>query len=109
VSDGGPFDPSAYRNIGAGGAVGNSQVTALLERCAPDGSSDYRIAMRARLTGGLWVKLVDPVELTGGARAALEGVPADEDAWLALVSHVRSHGQPTAQARHTTQPSLFAI
>lgn len=109
VSDEGPFDPSAYRNFGAGGAVGNSQVTALLERCAPDGSSDYRVAMRARLTGGLWVKLIDPVEVTGAARTALEGVPADEDAWLELVGYVRSQGRSATQAEPSAQASLFAI
>ena len=109
VSDEGPFDPSAYRNFGAGGAVGNSQVTALLERCAPDSSSDYRVAMRARLTGGLWVKLIDPVEVTGAARTAIESVPADEDAWLELVGYVRSHGGPASQVKQSAQASLFFI
>jgi hypothetical protein len=109
VSDEGPFDPSAYRNFGAGGVVGSSQVTALLERCAPDGFSDYRIAMRARLTGGLWVKLIDPAEVTGIARTALEGVPADEDAWLELVGSVRSHSRLAVQVRQSAQESLFAV
>jgi limonene-1,2-epoxide hydrolase len=109
VADEGPFDPSAYRNLGAGGAVGNSQVTALLERCAPDGSAGYRVAMRARLTGGLWVKLVDPVEVAGSIRTALEGVPKDEDAWLELVGYVRSHGRPVSEVRQPAQASLFAI
>jgi len=109
VADEGPFDPTAYRNYGAGGAVGASQVTALLERCAPDGSGHYRIAMRARLTGSLWVKLVDPIELSGAARAALDEEPADEMEWLGLVECVRSHGRPLAPARRSAQASLFAI
>jgi hypothetical protein len=109
VSDEGPFDPSAYRNFGAGGAVGNSQVTALLERCAPDSFSGYRVAMRARLTGGLWVKLIDPVDVTGTGRTALEDVPADEGAWLELVDYVRSKGRPATRLKQSTQASLFAI
>ena len=109
VSDEGHFDPAAYRNYGAGGAVGPSQVTALLERCAPDRFPGYRVAMRARLTGGLWVKLIDPVEVMGAARAALDEEPVDENAWLELVCYVQSHSRPVALARHSKQASLFAI
>jgi hypothetical protein len=108
LSDNGPFDPSAFRNYGAGGAVGASQVTALLERCAPDGASPYRVAMRARLTGALWAKLVDPVEVTGAARASLQQEPIDEEGWLDLVGRVRSYGRP-ALVTHSQQPALFAI
>ncbi|MEG3177112.1 hypothetical protein U1872_12795 [Sphingomonas sp. RB3P16] len=109
VADEGPFDPAACRNYGAGGAVGASQVTALLERCAPDGSANYRIAMRARLTGSLWVKLIDPIELSGPARIALEEEPADEAAWLDLVDGARSHGRPVAPYSPAHQASLFAV
>lgn len=109
LSDEGPFDPAAYRNYGAGKAVGPSQVTALLERCAPYGASHYRVAMRARLTGGFWVKLVDPVELTNAAREALDEELADEDAWLELVRYVRSHGRPASSVRNCAQAPLFAI
>ncbi len=108
VSDEGPFDPSAFRNYGAGGAVGASQVTSLLERCSPDGSSDYRVAMRAQLTAGFWVKLIDPVELVDAARVALDEEQVDERSWLDLVAYIRSRGQP-AQAQRTKQPSLFSI
>jgi hypothetical protein len=108
VTDEGPFDPTAFRNYGAGGAVGASQVTALIERCAPDGSSGYRVAMRARLTGGFWVKLVDPVELTSAAKVALEEEPSDDEAWLELVGYVRSHCG-AAHTKSSIQPSLFAI
>jgi limonene-1,2-epoxide hydrolase len=109
ISDEGPFDPSAYRNFGAGGAVGNSQVTALLERCAPDRSTGYRIAMRARLTGGLWVKLIDPVEVTGAARTTLESVPAHEDAWLELVGYIRSLDRLGIKVDQSPKGFLFAI
>jgi hypothetical protein len=107
VADGGPFDPAAFRNIGAGGAVGASQVTALLERHAPDGPSEYRVAMRARLTGGLWVKLVDPVALTNEARAVLDAEFSDELAWLDAVRFVRRRDMPMSPA--AAQPALFAI
>lgn len=109
VDDHEPFDPAAYRNYGAGRGVGASQVTALLERCAPDGRSDYRVAMRAELTGALWVKLIDPVLLGEDARRALDGDPADEDEWLRSVRLVRSSGRATCTAANGEQPSLFAI
>lgn len=108
VSDYGPFDPTAFRNLGAGGAVGSSQVTALLERCAPDKSSAYRIAMRARLTGGLWVKLVDPIILNTEARRALDEPPDREAAWRSFVAFIRSNGQPLGRPC-AEQPSLFPI
>ncbi len=108
VSDQGPFDVSAYRNYGAGGAVGASQVTALLERCAPDETPEYRVAMRARLTGGLWVKLVEPTEVAGPAMAEIEQEPADEKAWLELVRRVRSDIHTAAPERQC-QATLFPI
>lgn len=108
AADHGAFDPSAFRNFGAGGAVGASQVTALLERCAPDGASDYRVAMRARLTGGFWVKLVDPVEVRSGDRAAIEQEPVDEEDWLELVHRVRSYRSGTRRPP-CSQPLPFVI
>ena len=108
VADEGPFDPSAFRNVGAGGAVGASQVTALLERHAQDGSSDYRVAMRARLTDGFWVKLVDAIDLDDADRVALEADPVDEDEWLALVDRIRSKGR-RATTKQTSQPTLFSV
>lgn len=108
VADEGPFDPTAYRNFGAGKSIGNSQVTALLERCAPEGASDYRVAMRARLTGGLWVKLVEPVEISEATRLRLEEEPADEKSWLDLVTYIRSRGKPRA-TKSPSQPSLFLV
>lgn len=101
------FDPAAFRNCGAGGAVGSSQVTALLERFGPDGPSDYRIAMRARLTGGFWVKLIDPVEVSASIRAELDGGVDDEETWLDIVEAIRVSEARPAMMR--SQPSLFAI
>lgn len=109
VDDEGPFDPAAFRNYGAGRGVGASQVTALLERCAPDGRSDYRVAMRAELTGALWVKLIDPVVLGPDARQALDIDPGDEEEWLRNVRFVRASGRSASTVTHGQQPSLFAI
>lgn len=108
VADEGPFDPSAFRNVGAGGAVGASQVTALLERHAKDGASDYRVAMRARLTDGFWVKLIDPIELDDTDRDALEADPVDEVEWLTLVARIRSKVR-RHEGGSSLQPILFAI
>lgn len=108
VADEGPFDPSAFRNVGAGGAVGASQVTALLERHAKDGASDYRVAMRARLTDGFWVKLVDPIELDDADRDALEAESENEDEWLALVARIRSKVRPS-EVKASLQPAMFSI
>lgn len=108
VADEGPFDPSAFRNVGAGGVVGASQVTALLERHTKDGASDYRVAMRARLIDGFWVKLVDPIELNDADRDALDEDRMDEDDWLTLVARIRSKVRCPAP-RTSSQPALFSI
>lgn len=108
VADEGPFDPLAFRNVGAGGAVGASQVTALLERHAKDGASDYRVAMRARLTDGFWVKLIDQIELDDTDRDALEADPADEEEWLTLVARIRSQNR-CSKINGSSQSTLFSI
>ena len=76
LEDRGPFDPSAYRNAGeAGGAVSNSQVTALIVRTGDESPvSDYRINLRAKLTGSYWVKLGRPCMLGEAARRTLSAV-----------------------------------
>lgn len=109
LKDEGPFDPRAFRNIGGvGGTVGASQVTALLERHAPDRNAHYRISMRATMAFGYWVKLVDPVEVTEAGRAGIDEDPGNEDGWMRLVDLVRSHCRPGAR-RSGSQPRLFAI
>lgn len=67
LGDYGAFDPTAYRNLtGERKGVGASQVTALVERkFDPREPADYRVNMRATLTGGYWVRLLDPVKLSG--------------------------------------------
>jgi hypothetical protein len=73
LGDLGPFDPSAYRNVGeSAGRVGASQVTALLRRVSSHGPmSDYRINLKARLVKSYWVKLEDPVILRAAERTKL--------------------------------------
>ncbi len=70
LSDYGHFSPDSYRNYGGNGApIGNSQVTALLKLSAESKTlSDYRINLRATLTGSYWVKLLDPIEISGPDR-----------------------------------------
>ena len=109
VADEGPFDPMAYRNFGAGRGVGASQVTALLERCAPDGASEYRIAMKASLTGGLWVKLIDSVVLGKEMQQAIGSDPGDERDWLRTVRLVRSTQQSDRPLTAAYQPNLFSV
>lgn len=59
-----PFDHRRYRNAGlAGGMIGASQVTALIEPCDSlngAGQADYDQNMIAELTGSYWVKLTRP-------------------------------------------------
>lgn len=61
----GRFDPSAYRNLSAGGEVGPSQVTSMLERVSNEDSNNgrYEVAMVATLHSPYFVRLVDPEPL----------------------------------------------
>ena len=65
--------------------------------------------MRARMTGGMWVKLVDPVELSSSMRALLDETPMDEQEWLEMVDAARRTTRPAIPARHDQQDYLFAI
>jgi hypothetical protein len=104
IGDLGPFSPTNYRNAGGTNApVGASQVTALLELTSHETIvTDYRINMRARLAGGFWVKLADPVELSGQRRTALSselrnvGEHSAND-WIELVDDLRR--KPSCRAR----------
>jgi hypothetical protein len=74
------FDPAAYRNVGAGGPVGASQVTALLQQVAAErDDAGYEVNMQADLVAGYWVRLADPV-LLEPARL----VPLDEAAGMSV-------------------------
>lgn len=59
-----PFDHRRYRNAGvAGGMIGASQVTALIEPGVSfnnPGQADYHENLVAELTGSYWVKLTRP-------------------------------------------------
>jgi hypothetical protein len=101
LGDYGSFDPTAFRNVGPiGGAVGSSQVTALV-RCTGQMQSDaqYRINLKASLYGSYWVKLVDPIpmDLAKQRLLALFGLSkhtVSTAQWLGLVSQLREDSMP---------------
>jgi hypothetical protein len=97
LGDFGPFDPTAYRNVSeTGGAVGASQVTALLRRVSGEASAAaYKVNLRAKLGYGYWVRLGDALDLSSDRRSLLERVLADlrfvaPREWLRIVSDLRS-------------------
>lgn len=110
IGDLGPFDPTAFRNVGGRGApVGASQVTALLRATGstPSAAAGYRANFRASLTGGYWVRLTDPVRLGTAAAAAAVVRLSEVDAlctggWLELVAELRR-----GPRRHGGLPTLF--
>jgi len=110
LDDLGTFDPSAYRNIGdEGGPVGNSQVTALVVRTRAESPvSDYRINLRARLTGSYWVRLARPCIVGEEALTAIISASARAEAidggdWIGMVSEIRF----IAPSAIEEQPFLF--
>jgi hypothetical protein len=60
-----PFDHRQFRNAGTGGAIGASQVTALLEPAldAPTTTPEYRQNLVAQLTDSYWVRLTRPAPI----------------------------------------------
>ncbi|HXH42387.1 MAG TPA: hypothetical protein VNK51_00920 [Bradyrhizobium sp.] len=97
LGDFGPFDPNAYRNVSdTGGAVGASQVTALLRRvCREVHETSYKVNLRAKLGQGYWVRLGDALDLPPDRRALLERVLGNllsvtPREWLRIVSDLRS-------------------
>ncbi|RYG87127.1 MAG: hypothetical protein EON59_08295 [Alphaproteobacteria bacterium] len=112
LHDHGPFDPSAFRNVGGRGApVGSSQVTAMLRLVDPRPSdvAGYRANLRATLTGGYWVRLTDSIRLPSTAATSLldrlDGVEdLNRDRWIALVEQLKI-GQGVERPR---PPTLFA-
>lgn len=110
LGDFGPFDPNAYRNVSdTGGAVGASQVTALLRRVAGEAAATgYKVNLRAKLEQGYWVRLGDPIDLTADHRSMLERVLATlmsvtPGEWLRIVSGLRSGPSRATEF----QPRLF--
>lgn len=102
-----PFDHLAYRNVGGAGApVGASQVTALLRQVAePASTASYEANVVAWLTGGYWVRLSDPRELSAEAIAELSGFEGDTDQWLDLVERLR--GRKGSRSRLGKQEELL--
>lgn len=66
IVKGKPFNHRGYRNAGVnGGAIGASQVTALLTPSVADNPvAEYEANVEATLTDGYWVRLTDPVQLS---------------------------------------------
>ena len=86
-----PFDPRAFRNVGGAGApVGASQVTALLRKvCDTEEISNYEANICAWLTGGYWVRLYEPRELSPRLTAEVSEFNGDVEQWQTLVQKVR--------------------
>jgi hypothetical protein len=110
LGDFGPFDPNAYRNFSdTGGAVGASQVTALLRRVSREApATAYKVNLRAKLGQGYWVRLGDPIDLTADRRSVLERVLANllyvtPGEWMRIVSDLRSGPSNATEL----QPRLF--
>jgi hypothetical protein len=99
LGDFGPFDPSAYRNVGeVGGSIGHSQVTALLRRTTPEvpDRASYRVNLKARLFGSYWAKLTDPIPMDSDKQRALSLFAANQggetsESWTDLVQQLRDN------------------
>ena len=90
LSTGVGFDPSAYRNCGANeGKIGPSQVTALVKKKFPFGTSQYEENLSAQLTGSYWVKLGRPTQLSNKMRDTIEEGPVNHQRWVDFVSGIR--------------------
>lgn len=99
LREGVSFNHRNYRNAGSvGGAVGASQVTALLEPCTPGVSSapEYQQSMSAVLTGSYWVRLTRPVRLPPEVTV---GTLTDVEDYRQLVAYCR---------RSSTEPANHA-
>lgn len=110
LADFGPFDPTAYRNIGEGGGpIGNSQVTALVVRTRDESAvSPYRVNLRAKLVGCYWVRLGRPLPLNATAITKLSDISTHAvemaaDEWAQVVAGLRSD----AKVKLDQQLSLF--
>lgn len=114
LGDHGPFDHRAYRNMGmTGGKLAASQVTALALKNTEFGATcDYRANMIAELVNGYWVRLLDPLLLTGERqRDVLEDLSSlnpNSSGWTALVRKVRMNGLMPPNPLEPLQHYLFA-
>lgn len=103
------FKSTSYRNAsGKGARVGASQVTALLtpSNDEKDGeASDYRVDMRAELTGSYWVKLVDPLPLSKAAVQVIDHSDDYSGDWISLITELR--GRPDDKLTDSSHPLLL--
>jgi hypothetical protein len=109
LADLGPFDPGAFRNFGGTGAqIGHSQVTAILQRHRPTAEGTYRVAMAAELHQDLWVKLLDPVDLTPAECSELNARKAwGPTSWADFVASLGLPGRRPAALGLADQAELF--
>lgn len=106
LEDHGPFDPTAYRNVGASaGAIGSSQVTALVKRMRENAKrSDYRINFKAKLHCSYWVRLGRPCIITGEGLALIRSTDIHPDTmsdeeWIEVTSYLRGISRPPTNTR----------
>ena len=104
----GMIDSNALRNVSeAGRKVGSSQVTALVQRHAHDRDCDYHVAMQARLTGGYWVKLIDPLRLVEEDLRVISHLNQSSGGWREVSEEVRKRAE-SRQSAITKQWDLFS-
>ncbi len=110
LSDVGPFDHRSYVNFGANGKkIAGSQVTALVIRSqVAEVEVSYRANMVANLTGDYWVKLLDPVTVSGRRQAELLDQIAltvrTPEEWRTLVKGLRN--LPSEGHLRCSEPAL---
>jgi hypothetical protein len=98
LGDYGSFDHRAYRNLGeVGGAIGPSQVTALLRRTGKEAKDgDYRINLKAKMFGSYWAKLTDPILMSSEKQKCLSRLNTAASLtlseWADFVQYVRANG-----------------
>jgi hypothetical protein len=83
-----PFDPVAYRNAVTGGAIGFSQVTALIRKVSEEAATGaYAVDMQAEAVSPFVVRLADPIALPASNTFA-----KDKDDWIEFVRSIRGSG-----------------
>lgn len=91
----GTLNLSAFRNLGSGNPrVGNSQVTAILERQPAVGTNHYHVDIVASLAPPYFVRLAGPAPLSADERALLDTAGArasgDPQKWTAFARGLRA-------------------
>lgn len=91
----GELNLSAFRNLGSRNPrIGNSQVTAVLERQPAIETNLYKVDMAASLTHPYFVRLRGPMPLLAGERASLDEAAAlssgNPQKWIAFARSLRA-------------------